>query len=273
METWSKNEFDGQQRHTTLWLSQTNKVPAAGSVDCPQEYAGMVQTAMDLANNRKEMTQKWFEKTREDHVRLVCEIVGMSVMGDFPGTRNKITKGPQMAKSLEEDPSEENIKRMCFVLYYSAGGVYKHTLGLEMTWACESIFMQEHGIQYGDGISDEGCENKDMGCVSSLMGRMLNTYRCNVKEILITNNSCVIGSVRTNAPPKGEYAGESKKSMTVFWVGLKKVTSEVLAKMSKDNKKKQKLDWSYVSVGCAVMEVFKGCNQCAHPEPYPLCLL
>lgn len=208
------------------------------------DYIRELKTKLDICNKKRELIMRWFEPRLEEHIRLACDVCGMSMKTEYVGYDERIDKGVHIAKSMAMDPSEDNIRRVCWVLFYSFNSVYKNLMSGDMSVYHEEIAMDEMNIEY-EMEMDQSAKQIVFGCISKCMNRMINKYRCNVRDNMLMNNTSAIGNVTGNAP----FPSETKfQSPNTFWIGRKQVGVTALQRMTEKDRKKQILIWNMVSL-------------------------
>jgi hypothetical protein len=246
-EYWPKEAFNSQKITTINWIIEEKLVAPIECGMVPDAYRAEVETALEMSNDRKEVIQKWFDTVMEDHIRLACDICGMTVKCAFFDYKEKICRGTQMAKSVRDDPSDENIKRLCWVLWYSFNTAYKDIMDVDMTGYNEKLVMIEKNIKYLPTLNHRSANENALGCISRFMNRTINNFRNKVRENIWLNKNCNIGNVKSSIPTKNEYEGvleTVKQGPTVFWVGMKRsVTGDAMSVIGG----KKKFLWTVVS--------------------------
>lgn len=242
-EYWPKDTFDSQKTTTLDWIMKTDWVGCSEKESNPEAYKDKVIKALETSDFRREEIRNWYDKVLDEHIRLACDICGMTVVCSKFGYEERISRGKQIAQSVKDDPSEENIKRFFWILWYSFTATYKAITGFDMAEYNEVVVMKEKSIKYSEDSKEE--EN---GCISKLMNRAINNYRNNVRESIASSNLGCIASLKYNSPTASEYTGileTAKHSRSTFWVGIKRKVIEAVH--SPTGKKTTIFDWTAVS--------------------------
>lgn len=129
-EHWPKDAFDSEKTTTLDWITERKWVGSNENETQSEEYRSMVSKELEKSDTRKEEISNWYDNVLEEHIRLACDICGMTVECPKFGYKEKITRGKHIAQSIKVDPSEENIKRFFWILWYSVTKTYKAITGL-----------------------------------------------------------------------------------------------------------------------------------------------
>lgn len=209
-----------------------------------ENYAQLVQLNLNSATTKKDLVEKAFGAKMVAHFRLMAEITGMTVPGKYPGTRAVVLNRRDFGKSIAEDDGFENIRRLCFVLYYSCNAGFKKGTGCDMASYYEKVIMKEQRVVYGEG-------EPGRGCVAKSLNRDINKYRCNLRDFMLIRNDCIVGNVLANIPKKKVYpdivAPSVKDSHLGFWVGRKIIPLDAQEALTNKERKDQRLAWTHVS--------------------------
>lgn len=250
-ERWSKNVFDSQKETSSKWVTDHQLLPCPDSGIGEDQYKEMVRVFMIESNKKKDQVKNIFTQQMEDHFRLATEICGMKLPDSMGSPTMPIREGKHMAKSIANDSSDANVQRLCWTLYYSCNSVYKTIFGMEMNEYYEKRVMDELNVLYLENADKVG-----KGCVSQYINKLLNNYRCNVKDSMTKNNTCIISNVCTNSPvdwekEPGQQKPRPKTPNCLFWVGQKDGT-EIVTQKDGTVKRKNKIKWTWV---CAYEKV------------------
>jgi hypothetical protein len=103
----------------------------------------------------------------------------------------------------------------------------------------------------GEGSSDPRNVRKLKGCVSQYFNKLLNKYRCNIKDNMIQNKRCVLANVCTNSPPDWEQDQTQKKlkgknPCYTFWVAKKDENDGRVSDTAGSKKRNLPISWSWV---------------------------
>jgi hypothetical protein len=246
-ECWSKNVFDSQKETSSKWVTDHQLLPLPnGGVD-EGPYEDLVRMFIIESNKKKDQVKSIFTQQMEDHFRLATEICGMKQPDSMGSLTMPIREGTHMAKSMANDSSDANVQRLCWTLYYSCNSVYKTIFGMEMNEYYEKRVMDQLNVSYF-----ENNEKVGKGCVSQYINKLLNKYRCNVKDSMTRNNACTMSNVCTNSPLEwepqpGQHKPRPKTPNCLFWVG-RKSGMEIVTQKDATAKRKNKIEWTWVCI-------------------------
>jgi hypothetical protein len=231
------------------------------------EYEAAMTTLLEECEMKKKEVGNVFGTILDAHFRVAAEICGMTHQ-DRRSVPVRIREGVHMARSMAADCSDSNVRRLCWILYTSCLVAYKNNFGKDLSWHSEKRVMEELGVCY----SDEENRSKMKGCVAMWSSKILNNYRCNVKESMSTNKSCAYAGVYSNMPEgwdkkQGNVKPKQNKPDTLFWIATKMRdfadTTQFLYDVDeKTEKKKHVLRWHWVNIQLAVCDRYgeKGCR-------------
>lgn len=214
VQCWSRTEFDPKRWKKGSDLEEEED-DEASIPECAVE-------AMTDAQRNKKTVRTLFTKILDDHFRFAAEICGLKYPKD--GALLPVWDSPDMAASIAHDPSPLNVKRLCWLLYYSSGQFYKRAYGCYMSDYLESEVLKLANAKYNE---DE--ESKTKGCVSLYMNKLINQYRVNVRECLLNNRHNQLGSIQNSRPdnfpsPDKPLSRKKREAQCLFWVGTKQGT-------------------------------------------------
>jgi hypothetical protein len=95
--------------------------------------------------------------------------------GSYPATTME-----RIGDSVIGDYSLENMKRLCWTLYYSSMNAFTSIYGVSMGPYYEDRVMKEMGVTYGEGNNG----SKDGGCVATQCTKVINEERSKVVKRL-----------------------------------------------------------------------------------------
>lgn len=229
-----------------------------GLVKATEESVGYemeVINAVKASKNRSNLVRGQFEKMLEEHVRIAGGICGLQ---DTPQTmtsflsNNRRPEGNIFSRSLVTDHSDLNLKRVCWVLYYSCNALFKNVFGLEMPDYWELKVMEALGVRYEETSS---VAKVGKGCVAQFLTKLLNRVRELTKESMKSNVECIFGKISSNSPKEKAYkmvetfAKPEKQSRSLFWIGIKD-GHHVIQAPNGDQKRELKIEWKWVSAVC-----------------------
>jgi hypothetical protein len=208
------------------------------------QYQSNIIKFINVSNQKRDLVKGAFLPIMNAHFRRVADICRMTKPDAISGA-SLVREGTHMAKSIENDPSDANIKRLCWMLYFSSNTAYKSIFGMDMSEYCEMRVMDQMKVCYEGNATKAG-----KGCVSQYINRKLNKYRCNVIDAMMKNSKCAIARVCSNSPAEWEKEGKTKPKVNnphyLFWVGTKK-GEEFVTKPNGTMKKTLKVEWEWVS--------------------------
>jgi hypothetical protein len=159
----------------------------------------------ELKNARQAMKELYMSHF-DEHVKKVANIVKMVYTTNR--VRNvQVEYLEDLAKSLLQDDSADNVKKACFIVYYSWKSCYQRAFNQTLEGHYEKKVMEAMNVTYGN---DE--ENPTSpGCVATFGLACTNDYqcklRCRLKDKL---------SFRTMIPKGMDNRG--KKSDYIFYI-------------------------------------------------------
>ena len=159
----------------------------------------------------KAKLEELFAEEMASHFRRAAVICGMRHPGGMKDMV-KITKGSDIAMSIANDPSEDNIERLCWLYYCSPNTVHKSIYGMEMNEHYEIVLMKRLGVAYKEDDTKVG-----KGCVSMFLNKQLNEYRGKTGTYL-KSGKWPLHNVCYNTPD-GCIPVKAKKGCPLFWVG------------------------------------------------------
>ncbi len=208
-------EFDPEKDTTRKFVLDNNLVDDPNSLD----FDAAVDRAVVECSRNKDNILKLFTRHRDSHFQMTAKICGMKFRDGEKMV--DIVHSKDMAKSIVDDTSPLNVKRLCWILYYSTSGLYKRLFGVEFSEYLEMAILKEAGIQY-----KVQPEIKGKGCVALYLNKLINGYRTNVKECFLNKRVCGLGSILNNTPKGwlqivGNKKPKPKNKNCLFWVGTK----------------------------------------------------
>ena len=208
---WSKYHFDSQKDTKQKFVEdhQLVEMHVVGPVGSP--YEKRVADYIARVEIDKAKLEEVFAVEMASHFRRAAAICGMK----HPGGMNdmvRITKGSDIPLSIANDPSEENIERLCWLYYCSPNTVHKSIYGMEMNEHYEIVLMDRLGVAYREYDTKVG-----KGCVSMFLNSLLNKYRGKTGTYL-KSGKWPLHNVCSNTP-KGCIPVKAKKGCPLFWVG------------------------------------------------------
>jgi hypothetical protein len=246
---WSRAAFNPQAATEVKWIRDNHLVPGepAEGVDNGGVWVNLVKNFLEASNGIKDEVQSAFAAKRDAHFRLAADICGMTRPDPICADGLKIREGKHMAKSIEDNCGDENIRRLCWILYFSPNAAYKQLYGKDMGEYYEQMIMQEMNVEYDASKS----KKTERGCVSQHLNKMINRYRSNVTDLIFRSAKSKIARVCTNEPKEWESEGsvrpEVKSPHHHFWVGTRDGFKDVI---QKDGRVKRvvKVKWDWVSL-------------------------
>jgi hypothetical protein len=219
-EYYSDCLFDAQGDTTVQYLIKTKEITVDADTVGAEQYKKLVEQTIEYSNDKKRDVKNVFDPIMEEHFRLCVQICGMTRPGEM-NTRKKIYGGAHVAHSIADDPSIENIKRLAWTVFYSCLTAHKKIFNNDMSVAYERIIMEQLNVGYKPREVEDGKVPKK-GCVSMYINRILNKYRCNLRDGMTKNASCTVANVCTNMP-KGWQGPKPKPKdcACLFWVATK----------------------------------------------------
>jgi hypothetical protein len=230
------------------WVRDKGLIPGEPTegVDDGGVWMNLVKNFLEASNRIKSEVTSAFSARRDDHFRLAADICGMTRPDLLCGTM-KILEGKHMAKSIEDNYGDENIRRLCWILFFSPNAAYRQLYGVDMGEYYEQMIMKEMNVEYEVGK----IKKNERGCVSQYLNKMINRYRSNVTDLFFRNAKSTIARVCTNEPKEWEREGnvrpEVKSPHHHFWIGTKDGFKD---EIQKDGKVKRvvKVKWEWVSL-------------------------
>jgi hypothetical protein len=201
-ERYSRLLFDAQSETTLQHLIKSQLVSAPDCGLDQTEYQKTIEDLMNYSNQKKRDIYLTFKPMLEEHMRLCFEICGM----DRPSRssiRNKIFLPPHVTASIAADPSDRNIKRLCWVQFYSVFGPYKKVFEEDMAVVYEKLVMDKLNVGYllpTTSTETTGKSKEKKGCVAQYLNRLINMYRCNIRDSMEGGALCPIKRVLSNSP-------------------------------------------------------------------------
>jgi hypothetical protein len=226
IELWSRNEFNPLNGTDKDWILEHKlKLGPNPTLDDREHHLGVsvperVSVAMADSLRRKKSVGLTFNTILDKHFRFAAEICGLK----YPtkSGSSAVWKSSDMAASIAHDSSHLNVKRLCWTLYFSSGQFYKKAYGCEMSDYLEGAVLKQVEAKYNEA-EDAG---KKKGCVSLYMNKLINQYRTNVRECLLTNRKSELGSILNSRPenmpkPSKPASRKERETQCLFWVGTK----------------------------------------------------
>ena len=223
---WSKYQFDSQQKTLPRFVEHHRLVENDSILPYTTPYEQKVTAYINQAIKDKESVHDLFAEEMASHFRRAAAICGMMHPGGMDNMV-KIILAIDMGKSIVHDHSEDNIERLCWLLYCSTNTVHKTVFGKEMTEHYEVLLMDRLGVSYKEDDAKVG-----KGCVSMLFNKMLNDYRGGVSGHLRNTGKCDISSVCSNTP---RGCTPVKGKGPIFWVEKKVATKVEWSTVSEKN--------------------------------------
>ena len=221
MVYWSRFQFNPQTLVDSEWIDDHGLL-TMGWMEPTDQYEKRVMLFIEESIRNKLRIRELFEAEVGIHFRRAAAICEMSYVGDFEDIMT-VTKSVHMSNSIANDPSADNVERLCWIMYCSSNTVHKKVFGMEMNDHFEVLLMQQLGVSYKD--DDKGVK----GCVSKYYNKMLNDFRTDVKGGMASIAHCVIAKVSSNKPDDVVDASpKAKKDSPVFWIGTKTTSQRSL---------------------------------------------
>ena len=192
MVYWSRFQFNPQTLVDSEWIDDHGLL-TMGWMEPTDQYEKRVMLFIEESIRNKLRIRELFEAEVGIHFRRAAAICEMTYVGDFEDIMT-VTKSVHMSNSIANDPSADNVERLCWIMYCSSNTVHKKVFGMEMNDHFEELLMQQLGVSYKD--DDKGVK----GCVSKYYNKMLNDFRTDVKGGMASIAHCVIAKVSSNKP-------------------------------------------------------------------------
>jgi hypothetical protein len=156
-----------------------------------------------------------FSQILANHLQKAGEISGMTYK-EARGGRYPAVTIERIAESVIGDYSVENMKRLCWTLYYSPMHTFTSIYGESMGPYYEDRVMKEMGVTYGE----ENNGSKDYGCVAFQCTKVINEERCKVVKRLRRRgiNIWLETKDETLRSKKKEMFPKTRESHTVYLI-------------------------------------------------------
>jgi hypothetical protein len=247
---WRKWAFDPHQNTNKDWLLSKNFISEKDESMSNEMYENEVARLIDDCEKKKEEVKEIFNRKLDEHFEISAELCGLKQNNGV-----KIREAGHLVKSIAHDSSEDNLRRLCWTMYTSCLSAYKNTVGEEMCDYLERFVMEEINVVYNtEDETKPGAKN----CIVMWMNKLLNNYRCNVKEGMTCNKNCAVAGVLSNVPKGVEFTDRNpkpKKSEQLFWIS-NKVRDDATGSFSYEGNRKVKKYWSWVSTQCRMGFVY-----------------
>ena len=168
---WSVNQFNGAGKTSLTWVHI-----AHGLKD--DTDAGIKLKEIEL---EKEQARSYIESQLEPLLYTAAQVVGMTYTNNTSGNCVLCQTFGDISDSWSQDNSEENQKRLAYVLYHYIGRLYTtvHS-GRNHCDTTEEQYMKDNAISYFDSHKLESNKpgRKKSSCLKQLYNRVLTDKRC-----------------------------------------------------------------------------------------------
>ena len=114
----------------------------------------------------------YFDKVISEHFRDVARVTGMTALMEN-GNPVTIDNHNGVAISLKKDHKPTNLKRVLFMLHYSANNGYKYLFSKSLCQYHPVQFMQAMNVEYVESTSTKRGK-QESGCLERLAVRMFH---------------------------------------------------------------------------------------------------